>query len=260
MCGAMSAGRDVCRCGVVPDHITRRRTMTALRQRMTKDMTVRGFAENTKSSYLNSVTGLSPSLSGAAPSVFPPRKSRTTSSILHEQRGLSWRSCNCARHAIRFLYRITLGKPDPHFYLPGACARNPRLVRLATSATTIGLGFQTDVSAYWRRKRPEPWLFPVTRHGAAYEVRAGYAALARSRATHGPDRSLRALVTVPRPSAGSNRTAIGAETIQYRVGPLHLLQYTPHARNPRPLIEDPVAIGSPWCSTPGGLGHKRYRR
>ena len=32
--------------------------MTPLRQRMINDMTVRGLAENTKKSYLNSVTGL----------------------------------------------------------------------------------------------------------------------------------------------------------------------------------------------------------
>ena len=32
--------------------------MTALRQRMINDMTVRGLAENTKLSYLRSVTGL----------------------------------------------------------------------------------------------------------------------------------------------------------------------------------------------------------
>ena len=39
---------------------------------------------------------------------------------LHEERGLSWKSCNCMRHGILFLYRITLGRPDPHFYVPGA--------------------------------------------------------------------------------------------------------------------------------------------
>ena len=37
--------------------------MTQLRQRMTDDMTVRGLAENTKKSYLNSVAGLATSLS-----------------------------------------------------------------------------------------------------------------------------------------------------------------------------------------------------
>ena len=40
--------------------------------------------------------------------------------FLHDQRGLTWQSCNCARHGIRFFYRITLGLPEPHFYLPGA--------------------------------------------------------------------------------------------------------------------------------------------
>ncbi len=33
---------------------------------------------------------------------------------------MTWQSCNCARHGIRFFYRITLGLLDPHFYLPGA--------------------------------------------------------------------------------------------------------------------------------------------
>ena len=33
---------------------------------------------------------------------------------------MTWQSCNCARHGIRFFYRITLGLPEPHFYLPGA--------------------------------------------------------------------------------------------------------------------------------------------
>ena len=32
--------------------------MTSLRERMIHDMTLRGFSENTKSSYLNSVIGL----------------------------------------------------------------------------------------------------------------------------------------------------------------------------------------------------------
>ena len=52
-------------------------------------------------------------------------------------------SCNCVRHGVRFLYRITLGLPDPHFYLPGAktpstlpqILNRDELVRLFTVTT-----------------------------------------------------------------------------------------------------------------------------
>ena len=136
---------------------------------------------------------------------------------LHEQRGLSWKSCNCVRHGVRFLYRITLGVPDPHFYLPGAktpstlpeILNHDELVRLFTVTTNpkhravlmtayaaglraseLGRLRVSDIDSkrmclrvdqgkgnkdryvplsprlleqlreYWRRKRPEPWLFP----------------------------------------------------------------------------------------------------
>ena len=208
--------------------------MTALRQRMTKDMTVRGFAENTKSSYLNSVTGLARHYR-RSPERISAEEVQDYLIYLHEQRGLSWRSCNCARHAIRFLYRITLGKPDPHFYLPGAktpstlpeILNHDELVRLFTVTTNpkhrsvlmtayaaglraseLGRLRLSDIDSkrmslridqgkgnkdryvplsprlleqlreYWRRKRPEPWLFPnellgrpMTRHGAGHIYR-----------------------------------------------------------------------------------------
>ena len=60
--------------------------MTQLRQRMTDDMTVRGLAENTKKSYLNSVAGSHVTIV-ADPTGSPLRKSRTTSSICTNRRG-----------------------------------------------------------------------------------------------------------------------------------------------------------------------------
>ena len=93
----------------------------------------RQIAENTKRSYLTSHT------TAAVP---------TTSLVqdyliyLHEQRGLL-EGCNCVRHGVRFLYRITLGVPDPHFYVPGAktpstlpeILNHEELVRLFTVTT-----------------------------------------------------------------------------------------------------------------------------
>ena len=93
--------------------------MTSLRKRMIDDMAVRGLSENSVRSYLNSVSGLA-RFYGRSPERISAQEVQDYLLHLHEQRGLSWKSCNCARHGIRFLYRITLGRPDPHFYVPGA--------------------------------------------------------------------------------------------------------------------------------------------
>ena len=93
--------------------------MTPLRQRMLNDMTVRGLAENTKKSYLSSVTGLARHYR-RSPDRVSAQEVQDYLIHLHEHRGLAWQSCNCVRHGIRFFYRITLGLPEPHFYLPGA--------------------------------------------------------------------------------------------------------------------------------------------
>ena len=86
---------------------------------MIDDMAVRGLAENTIRSYLNSVSGLA-HFYGRSPETISAQEVQDYLLHLHEQRGLSRKSCNCARHGIRFLYRITLGRSDPHFYVPGA--------------------------------------------------------------------------------------------------------------------------------------------
>ena len=190
--------------------------MTPLRQRMINDMTVRGLAENTKKSYLNSVTGLARHYR-RSPEQISAQEVQDYLVHLHEQRGLSWKSCNCVRHGVRFLFRITLGVPDPHFYLPGAktpstlpeILNHEELVRLFTVTTNpkhravlmtayaaglraseLGRLQVTDIDsarmclridqgkgnkdryvplsprlleqlrAYWRRDRPQHWLFP----------------------------------------------------------------------------------------------------
>ena len=205
--------------------------MTPLRQRMINDMTVRGLAENTKRSYVNSVSRLALHY-GRNPERISAQEVQDYLIFLREERGLSWKSCNCARHGIRFLYRITLGLPEPHFYLPGAktpstlpeLLNHDELVRLfsvttnrkhgALLMTAYAAGLRAselgrlrvsdidsqrmslrvdqgkgnkdryvplsprlleELREYWRRARPEPWLFPsqlrgrpMTRDGAAH--------------------------------------------------------------------------------------------
>ena len=71
--------------------------MTPLRQRMTDDMTVRGLAENTKKSYLNSVAGLARHYRRSPDRISAPEVQHYLLH-LHEQKGLAWQSCNCVRH------------------------------------------------------------------------------------------------------------------------------------------------------------------
>ena len=82
---------------------------------MINDMTVRGLPQNTKLSYLRSVTGLARHYRRSPDQITAPEV-QDYLLFLHQKRGLSWKSCNC----VRFLFRTTLGVPDPHFYVSGA--------------------------------------------------------------------------------------------------------------------------------------------
>ena len=116
--------------------------MTPLRRKMLNDLVVRGLAENTQKSYLYAVSGLARHYH-RSPDQISAQEVQEYLIALHQQRQLSWRSCNAIRHGLRFFYRITLGWPEPHFYIPGAkeasklpeVLSHKELVRLFTVTT-----------------------------------------------------------------------------------------------------------------------------
>ena len=116
--------------------------MTPLRHKMLNDLVVRGLAENTQKSYLQAVTGLARHYR-RSPDQISAREVQDYLIYLYQHRQLSWRSCNAIRHGLRFFYRITLGWPEPHFYIPGAkqpsklpeVLSHEELVRLFTVTT-----------------------------------------------------------------------------------------------------------------------------
>ena len=118
--------------------------MTPLRQRMINDMTVRGLARSTMASYLRSVTRLARHYR-RSPDQISAREVQDFLVFLQQHEGLHRATCNTIRHGVRFFYRITLERPDPHFYLPGAkqASRLPQLlnheelVRLFTVTTDL---------------------------------------------------------------------------------------------------------------------------
>ena len=118
--------------------------MTPLRQRMINDMTVRGLAYSTMASYLRSVTRLARHYR-RSPDRISAREVQDFLLFLQQHQGLNRTTCNTIRHGVRFFYRITLGRPDPHFYVPGAkvpstlpqILNHDELVRLFTVTTDL---------------------------------------------------------------------------------------------------------------------------
>ena len=127
--------------------------MTPLRQRMINDMTVRGLASSTLASYLRSVTRLARHY-GRSPNRISACEVQDYLLFLHQEHGLSWQTCNTVRHGVRFFFRITLGRPDPHFYVPGAkvpstlpqILNHEELVRLFTVTTNLRISVQYSVT------------------------------------------------------------------------------------------------------------------
>ena len=93
--------------------------MTPLRQKLLDDLVVRGLSQNTQKSYVQSVVGLVRHYR-RSPDQLSAQQVQDYLLYLLKERGLSPTSCNTVRYGLRFFYRITLGWPDPHLYIPGA--------------------------------------------------------------------------------------------------------------------------------------------
>ena len=111
---------------------------------MINDMTVRGLAHSTMASYLRSVTRLARHYRRSPDQISAPEV-QDYLLFLHQQHGLHWSTCNTIGHGMRFFFRIPLGLPDPHFYVPGAkvpstlpqSLNHDELVRLFTVTTHL---------------------------------------------------------------------------------------------------------------------------
>ena len=83
--------------------------MTALRQRMLEDMKIRNLALNTQDSYLLQVSQFARHF-GKSPEVLSPEDIRAYQLYLTQEKKLSAKSITIAVSALRFLYKVTLGR------------------------------------------------------------------------------------------------------------------------------------------------------
>jgi integrase/recombinase XerD len=93
--------------------------MSTLRTKMTQDMIVRGLAKTTQYAYLHAVTELS-AYYHRSPDTLSTQELHDYLLYLSQERGLAWGTCNGRVHALRFFYRVTLGRTDVDLVLPRA--------------------------------------------------------------------------------------------------------------------------------------------
>ena len=91
--------------------------MSALRKQMEADMVLRGLAERTRKSYLESVAGLA-KFHGRSPDRITELECQSYLLHLLQERKLAHSSCNVVASALQFLYRVTLKRPEAGFKLP----------------------------------------------------------------------------------------------------------------------------------------------
>ena len=91
--------------------------MTPLRQKMIKEMKLRGFSERTQQSYTDAVAGLAKYFH-KSPDMLDKEKVQDYLLYLQEDRKLAWSSCNVAVSAFRFLYGETLDNDSMRLAIP----------------------------------------------------------------------------------------------------------------------------------------------
>ena len=91
--------------------------MSELRDRMIRDMTVRGFAPRTHKAYIAAVVRLAKH-DRRSPNEITNDEVQTYLAHLIQERKLSGSTCSQAANAIRFLYHVTLNRPRTAFHVP----------------------------------------------------------------------------------------------------------------------------------------------
>jgi integrase/recombinase XerD len=89
---------------------TRRSRMTPLRQRMWEDLQLRNYSEHTMRAYLRGVADFAKHF-GTSPEHLGPEQVRTYQLFLVQEKQVAWPSIVQTVCALRFFYRVTLGRP-----------------------------------------------------------------------------------------------------------------------------------------------------
>jgi site-specific recombinase XerD len=103
--------------------------MTALRQRMLADMKVRNYSPSTQRLYIGHVARFAVH-HGCSPAELGPEEAREYFQYLIETKKVTWSTFNQVVCALRFLYQVTLERPEmiPHLPFPRQEKRLPTVL------------------------------------------------------------------------------------------------------------------------------------
>ena len=126
--------------------------VSALRERMIEDMTVRGFGEKTRHDYVRHVRTFAAFI-GRSPDTATAEEVRRFQ--LHQtETGVGAPSINSAVSALRFLFTVTLDRPDLARRL--TVVRQPRKLPLVLSARRSPFCSRRRRGRSTRRRSPRP--------------------------------------------------------------------------------------------------------
>jgi site-specific recombinase XerD len=108
--------------------------MTALRQRMIEDLKIRNRSPRTISTYIACVAHFARHF-GKSPELLGPEEIRQYQVYLVHERKVSWSYFNQVVSALRFLYRVTLGREETISHIP--YPRKPRKLPVILSPAEV---------------------------------------------------------------------------------------------------------------------------
>lgn len=135
--------------------------MTALRQRMIEDMTLRNLSRHTIDAYVHAVKQFAKHYNRSPEQLSAEQVRQYLLHLVQEQHA-SWSRYNLARCGLQFLYRVTLGRDEHFAKLP--CARDRR--RLPTVLSTDELRRLFEVVAHHSRHK----ALLMTLYGAGLRI------------------------------------------------------------------------------------------
>jgi site-specific recombinase XerD len=108
--------------------------MTPLRRRMIEDMQLRNFSPHTIRAYVDRIAQFARHF-GKSPALLGPAEVRSYLVHLVQQRRVSWSHYNQTVAALRFLYRVTLGREEALPRIP--CPRQPKRLPVVLSPEEV---------------------------------------------------------------------------------------------------------------------------
>ncbi len=123
------------------------RQLTPLRQRMIEDMSVRNLSPKTQQAYVAQVSKFAKHF-GKSPELMGPEEIRAYQVFLVHERHVSWAAFNQTVCALRFLYRITLGKDWVVRHIP--FPKRPRKLPVVLGPAEVAQFFASVTSVKYR--------------------------------------------------------------------------------------------------------------